>query len=700
MSASKKHDFSLKSHITKVGLVVALSLNATAGFAANECRIKYQHKRDNGTAYSPKFLYINSGQTKAVNARHLDYVKNLKNRDVKIWVGNYSKVLKKNDVDPFPGFHLADVKFKKVKCLGSNQATPIDVIIQQMKNAGQSANQIAIHLKNTLNQSASQVVSWLKSIGFSGYNTISKALKAAGYSINQVVSAMKSAGEFTAKQIAKGLKSAGYTLNQIVSALKAAGKFSANAIAKALKAAGYSVNQIVSALKAAGKFSANAIAKALKAAGYSVNQIVSALKAAGKFSANAIAKALKVAGYSVNQIVSALKAAGKFSANAIAKALKAAGYSVNQIVSALKAAGGYAGNQVTKALKSAGYTLSQIVSALKSAGKYTANQIAKALKYAGYSAQQIAKALHDELKLSAQKVENILKQIGYSAAQAANAVKSFAQNTARAAGKMPGAIASALTFVDNLKGLRTIHLDERTPRVNFSILLRGNNLGNIKRVVGLPVSSSSVKFGKPERYFGTERLANTGYQIGNTYETMKVSFSFVQTSGKWRYPLNGKAVFYDKTNKAVKGGTYHWALKIIPKPPKPKVDPNLPARLDAPTFISPNNQEVRYNNASNLKSPALKWNASRNANGYVVSYTKNRSGAKEFHNVINSRANTLCHIITKLDKGNYIWRVRAMYKPAARYNGSRPVYSDYTTYRNFRLIQDSDGNVSPTPRCN
>ena len=613
MSASKKHDFSLKSHITKVGLVVALSLNATAGFAANECRIKYQHKRDNGTAYSPKFLYINSGQTKAVNARHLDYVKNLKNRDVKIWVGNYSKVLKKNDVDPFPGFHLADVKFKKVKCLGSNQATPIDVIIQQMKNAGQSANQIAIHLKNTLNQSASQVVSWLKSIGFSGYNTISKALKAAGYSINQVVSAMKSAGEFTAKQIAKGLKSAGYTLNQIVSALKAAGKFSANAIAKALKAAGYSVNQIVSALKAAG---------------------------------------------------------------------------------------GYAGNQVTKALKSAGYTLSQIVSALKSAGKYTANQIAKALKYAGYSAQQIAKALHDELKLSAQKVENILKQIGYSAAQAANAVKSFAQNTARAAGKMPGAIASALTFVDNLKGLRTIHLDERTPRVNFSILLRGNNLGNIKRVVGLPVSSSSVKFGKPERYFGTERLANTGYQIGNTYETMKVSFSFVQTSGKWRYPLNGKAVFYDKTNKAVKGGTYHWALKIIPKPPKPKVDPNLPARLDAPTFISPNNQEVRYNNASNLKSPALKWNASRNANGYVVSYTKNRSGAKEFHNVINSRANTLCHIITKLDKGNYIWRVRAMYKPAARYNGSRPVYSDYTTYRNFRLIQDSDGNVSPTPRCN
>ena len=623
MKNLRQRDFSFKNHLTKIGLVVTLSLNATAGFTANECRVKYQHKNNSGVAYSPKYLNISSGQTKTVNAAHLDYVKNLKNRDVKIWVGNYNKILKKNDLDPFPGFHLADVTFKKVKCLNNNAPMPIDVIIQQMKNTGNSANQIAIHLKNTLNQNASQIVSWLKGVGYSGYNTISKALKAAGYSVNQIVSAMKSAGRFTVNQIAKGLKAAGYSVNQIVKALKSAGKFTANQISKALKAAGYSVNQIVKAMKSAGKFTANQISKALKAAGYSVNQIVKAMNSAGKF---------------------------------------------------------------------------------------TAKQITLALKAVHLTAREIALALNKELKLSAQQVEQILKQIGYSAQQAADAVKRFAKSSGRAAEKAANDTRRAVesfNIVEEFCGFKTnasgkkdvvFYVNNIAPTSTVGVSIAGRNLRDVK-VKGLP-NGLNVKYStRAPRFITTKPEWMLGFSIGTvTPEKKYASVSITRNGNRINTTQrSGRAYAVDKYNKRIKGAYCDWTIQVEPMP---LVDPNLPERLDAPTFISPNNVEQVYNNASNLKSPALKWNRSANANGYSISLEKHRGSYKRYKTEsVASRASRLCHIFTGLSTGSYRWRVRAKYDPAARYNGSKTVYSDYTTYRTFRISQNNEGNVSPVPTC-
>jgi hypothetical protein len=113
--------------ITSVFLLVsAMTMTiSSVAYAANECRIQYGYNTGNslnGTFKNKsKKIYLNKGQTKTINKNRLNYVKNLKTRNVKFYLKNASDiVLAKSKRNPFAGYYVgATVKLKKVKCLSS-----------------------------------------------------------------------------------------------------------------------------------------------------------------------------------------------------------------------------------------------------------------------------------------------------------------------------------------------------------------------------------------------------------------------------------------------------------------------------------------------------------------------------------------------------------------------------------------------------
>ena len=101
---------------------IALSYSSVA-YSAKECRIQYGYNTGNtlnGTLKNKsKKIYLNKGQTKTINKNRLNYVKNLKTRNVKFYLKNATNVvLAKNKRNPSGGYYGgATVKLKKVKCL-------------------------------------------------------------------------------------------------------------------------------------------------------------------------------------------------------------------------------------------------------------------------------------------------------------------------------------------------------------------------------------------------------------------------------------------------------------------------------------------------------------------------------------------------------------------------------------------------------
>ncbi len=349
---NKTHStLSATQRLLKTGLLM-LSLTATSVLAANECKIQYQYKNDSGSRVYKKYLSLNSGQTKWVNANHLDYVKNLKRRDVKIWVGNYSQTLKHNAIDPFPGFHLADVKFKKVKCLSNNSATPIEQIIRVMKQQGKNAEFVARHLKNVFNQTAAQTGQWLKAIGYSAQQVARAMHQVFNYSATQVAQLLKSTFQLGERAIAESLKFAQFTINETAKALKTVARVSA---ATAMR--------ILSDVYGGAR---GAICGALDAAGYAASQIASAAKSVWNSTAQQVSVIFK------NTLKMAAKETGK--------ALRAAGYSARQIANAIQSSYDYTAKQTRSLLRQVGYTARQAEQAVKRYSRGTQPQCPKGKK--------------------------------------------------------------------------------------------------------------------------------------------------------------------------------------------------------------------------------------------------------------------------------------------------------------------------------
>lgn len=111
-----------KTALAMVMGVIAFSFSSVA-HSANECRIQYGYNTGNklnGTYKNKsKKIYLNKGQTKTINKNRLNYVKNLKTRNVKFYLENATNVvLSKNKRNPSSGYYVgATVKLKKVECL-------------------------------------------------------------------------------------------------------------------------------------------------------------------------------------------------------------------------------------------------------------------------------------------------------------------------------------------------------------------------------------------------------------------------------------------------------------------------------------------------------------------------------------------------------------------------------------------------------
>jgi hypothetical protein len=122
----------MRLFIQKTGLIVIVGLLSfsfsSVAYGGNECRIKYGWNKGNTLAGTfenkSKTIYLNKGQTKTIGKKRMNYVKNLKNRQVKFYLKKATDVtLGKDQRNPVVGTYVGKVKLKKVKCLGSSSGS-------------------------------------------------------------------------------------------------------------------------------------------------------------------------------------------------------------------------------------------------------------------------------------------------------------------------------------------------------------------------------------------------------------------------------------------------------------------------------------------------------------------------------------------------------------------------------------------------
>jgi hypothetical protein len=110
--------------IQKFGLILIVGLLSfsfsSVAYGAG-CKIKYGWNKGNtlqGTFKNKtKTITLNKGQTKTINKKRMNFVKNLNNRKVKFYLKKATDVtLGKNQRNPVAGTYVGKVKLKKVKC--------------------------------------------------------------------------------------------------------------------------------------------------------------------------------------------------------------------------------------------------------------------------------------------------------------------------------------------------------------------------------------------------------------------------------------------------------------------------------------------------------------------------------------------------------------------------------------------------------
>ena len=102
-------------------IVVLLSFTFSSVAYGAGCKIKYGWNKGNslqGTFKNKsKTITLSKGQTKTIDKKRMNFVKNLKNRKVKFYLKNATNVtLEKNQRNPAVGTYVQKVKLKKVKC--------------------------------------------------------------------------------------------------------------------------------------------------------------------------------------------------------------------------------------------------------------------------------------------------------------------------------------------------------------------------------------------------------------------------------------------------------------------------------------------------------------------------------------------------------------------------------------------------------
>jgi hypothetical protein len=314
--------------------------------------------------------------------------------------------LDKDQRNPTTGFYLTPVTLVSLLCThGATVSAPgtPEQLVNQLKQAGTSVNQVAQQLKTTFNQTGQQVAG---------------LLKAAGYGATQVAAALASAFNATGAQVAAWLKAAGYTGEQVAAALKA--QFNATAS----QAAGW--------LKDAFNATGEQVAAWLKTAAYTGEQVAAALKA--QFNATAA----QAAGW--------LQSAFNATTQQLAQWLRGAGYTLVQVAEALDQLKLDPAQSMAAVRQAFNATWTEVVNAHRAfvvvlqptnCGAAGCNQGAQLLRVAGATAAEALKVLKDVYNLSeaaarqiaqgvfglaGQAIDTALATAGYAVTQANRAV--------------------------------------------------------------------------------------------------------------------------------------------------------------------------------------------------------------------------------------------------------------------------------------
>lgn len=395
--------------VARLALLALAAAIASPAWAANECKVEYGYFTGSGFNRQDKTetVNMNAGQTLSVNRSNLNFVRNTGNNKVDVKLEgavNNHFTLDKDKRNPTGGFYLTPTKLVSLLCThGATVSAPSTAqqLVNQLKQANTSVNQIAQQLKTTFNQTGAQVADLLKAAGYTGAQ-VAGALKATfDATASQTAGWLKSAFNASGAQVADWLKAAGYTGAQVAAALKA--QFNATAS----QAAGW--------LKSAFNATGAQVSDWLKAAGYTGEQVAAALKA--QFNATA------------SQAAGWLKDAFNATGAQVATWLKAAAYTGEQVAAALKA--------------QFNATAAQAAQWLQSAFSATTQQLAQWLRSAGYTLVQVAQAL-EQLNLDpAQAMAAVRQAFNVTWTEAVNAYKTFADalrpTTCGAAGCITGA---------------------------------------------------------------------------------------------------------------------------------------------------------------------------------------------------------------------------------------------------------------------
>ena len=182
-------DIGMTRYIQKIALIFILGLVSfslpSISFGANECRIQYGWNSGNtlnGTFKNHSTtLNLNKGQIKTINKSRMNFVKNLKTRQVKFYLKNASNVtLGKNLRNPVAGTYIGNVKLEKAQCLNSSSSSnsggtginnpipgTISVLSQilGLKNLGTKIEDVVLKVRSRLSNSVHKVADKLKQAG-------------------------------------------------------------------------------------------------------------------------------------------------------------------------------------------------------------------------------------------------------------------------------------------------------------------------------------------------------------------------------------------------------------------------------------------------------------------------------------------------------------------------------------------------------
>jgi hypothetical protein len=103
--------------------------------AANECRVQINYKNNKNENIN-EIRNVDKGNAADINLSGMRFVKNLKNRQVKLLfqpgtVGVYDIILENNQRNPAVGYFINPPRLQKVICLNDNEVTDFTIRLQR-----------------------------------------------------------------------------------------------------------------------------------------------------------------------------------------------------------------------------------------------------------------------------------------------------------------------------------------------------------------------------------------------------------------------------------------------------------------------------------------------------------------------------------------------------------------------------------------